>query len=115
MNASLDEVQAKIRAYFPKEPYHLDFKRISDNAIACKCCGQFFIGKYWTRAGDFFEVWFRPKDGQALQLRTNLTTGTDAKNWASAIAAAYRRGNISLKAPPTKEEIADLERVRKAG
>ena len=112
---TLEVARELIKRNGPKEPFLLDFERVSEEALRCRCCKQFTIGRYQTRDGTFYEVWFKATGGQALQLRTNLTTGTDAKNWASAIAAAYRRGNISLKAPPTKEEIEGAERARKAG
>ena len=105
---TLEEAQAKIRAYFPKEPYALEFKRLSDYAIVCKCCGQFYVGKYSTREGEFFEVFFKPQGKPAQQLRTNLPTGTDAKSWASSLAAAYRKGTISLSGPLSPEEITRL-------
>jgi hypothetical protein len=72
-------------------------------------CGEFYVGKALVMGEARYEVWFKQQGGSAVQLRMNLATGDDAKAWASSIASAYRKGQISLKGPPTKEEIERLK------
>ena len=113
---SLERAQAIIRSHI-KAPEPLEFRKVSDYAIRCKCCGRFLICKVGQKGQETFEVWFRADDHSVpQQLRQNLPSGTDAKNWASAIASAYKKGHINLTAPPSREEIQrqreELDRLR---
>jgi hypothetical protein len=109
---TLEEAHARVRARFPKEAFSLEFKRLSDYAIQCKCCGQFYVGKVTVNGHETFEVFFKAQGKSALLLRQNLPTGTDAKAWASSLASAYKRGTLGLSVPPSPEEIAAADRLK---
>ena len=110
--STLDAVREKIKSHFPKDSTPLDFERVSAEALKCRCCGQFIVGR--SRVNDIpqYSVWFKAKDRGAQCLRQNLPSAEDAKCWASSLARAYRAGRVSLDAPLTKIEI---ERLRSAG
>jgi hypothetical protein len=75
-------------------------------------CGQFYVGKAFVMGEPRYEVWFKAQGGSAVQLRMNLPSGDEAKAWASSIANAYRKGTISLKVPPSKQEIDRLKALQ---
>ena len=107
--STLEEIRERIKANGPKEPFKLSFRQLTEYSLQCTCCGQFYVNRF----GDpyVYEVWFKVPGKTALQLRTNLPTGADAKAWASSLAAAYKRGSISLNAPPSPQEMADHQAV----
>ena len=102
---TLEQARELIQKNSPR-PFALEFKRLSDHAIQCKCCGKFYIVKVTQNGIDTFECWFKESPAaQAVCLRQNLPTGTDAKSWIGAMASAYAKGNLNLRAPPTRAEI----------
>jgi hypothetical protein len=105
---TLESVREKIRSNYSEVP-SLRFRRLSDFCQVSEC-GEFYVGKVFVLGEARYEVWFKPKDvPSAVQLRMNLPSGAEAKSWASSIASAYRKGQISLAAPPSK---AEIERLR---
>jgi hypothetical protein len=104
---TLEGVQEKVRARCKQAP-PLKWRRLSEYSMVSEC-GEFYVGKAIINSEPNYEVWFKSKTGgSAMHLRMNLPSGEEAKVWASSIANAYRKGELNLKAPPTKEEIQRL-------
>jgi len=107
---TLEAVQQKVRARCKEIP-QLKWRRLSEYSIVSDC-GQFYVGKVSVLGVVSYEVWFKSVGGSAIQLRMNLPTGDDARAWASSIANAYRKGTISLKVPPSKQEVDRLKALQ---
>ena len=107
---TLEAVQEKVRARCKAIP-KLKWRKLSEYSLVSDC-GQFYVGKVSVLGIISYEVWFKSTGGSAIQLRMNLPTGDDAKAWASSIANAYRKGEISLKVPASKADIDRLKAVQ---
>lgn len=105
---TLEQVQEKVRARCKETP-KLSWKRLNEYSMVSDC-GQFYVSKCSVLGEIKYEVWYKAKGGgAAIQLRMNLPSGDEAKAWASSIANAYRKGELSLRAPLTKAEIQRLK------
>lgn len=104
---TLEAAQELVRSRCKATP-KLKFKRLNDYSIVSDC-GKFYVSKCVVCGGTQYEVWFKDGPKLAIQLRQNLSTGEEAKAWASSIANAYRKGIMELHAPLSKEEIDRLK------
>jgi hypothetical protein len=107
---TLEAVQAKVRSRIPEIP-PLKWKKLNDYALVSDC-NQFYIGKAIVMGITQYDCWYKAQGGgAAIQLRMNLPTADDAKAWLSAIANAYRKGELSLRTPLT---VAETQRLKAA-
>lgn len=104
---TLEAAQEKVRSRCKETP-KLQWKRLNEYSMVSDC-KQFYIGKAIVNGEARYDVWFKPQGGCAMQLRMNLPTGDEAKVWASSIANAYRKGELTLRVPLSPEQIQRLK------
>lgn len=105
---TLEAAQELVRSRCKETP-RLQWKRLNEYSMVSDC-GLFYVSKCSVLGEIKYEVWYKAKGGgSAIQLRMNLPSGDDAKMWASSIANAYRRGQLSLRVPLTPVEIQRLK------